>query len=81
MDMSEKKIRKKREIHFGAAILPLVVMIAVMLVTVVWLEQGPHMPLILGTSVASLVAWKYGFTWKEIEEMMYKGIRLGGNDV
>ncbi len=76
MDMSEKKIRKKREIHFGAAILPLVVMIAVMLVTVVWLEQGPHMPLILGTSVASLVAWKYGFTWKEIEEMMYKGIRL-----
>ncbi|WP_040286095.1 Na+/H+ antiporter NhaC [Sporosarcina koreensis] len=73
----EKNItREKREINFWMALLPLVIMILVMLVTVVWLGQGPHMPLILGTSVASLVAWKYGFTWKEIEEMMYKGIRL-----
>ncbi|WP_303968898.1 Na+/H+ antiporter NhaC [Sporosarcina ureae] len=68
--------REKREIGFWWAILPLVLMIIVMLITVVKLEQGPHMPLIVGTSIAALVAWRYGYSWKEIEEMMYKGIRL-----
>ncbi|ARK21668.1 Na+/H+ antiporter NhaC [Sporosarcina sp. P26b] len=68
--------REKREIGFWWAVLPLVLMIVVMLITVVKLEQGPHMPLIVGTSIAALVAWRYGYSWKEIEEMMYKGIRL-----
>ncbi|ARF17424.1 Na+/H+ antiporter NhaC [Sporosarcina ureae] len=68
--------RQNREIGFWWAILPLILMILVMLITVVKLEQGPHMPLIVGTSIAALVAWRHGFTWKEIEEMMYKGIRL-----
>lgn len=68
--------RQKKDIGFWWAILPLIVMIVVMIVTVVKLEQGPHMPLIVGTSIAALVAWRHGFSWKEIEEMMYKGIRL-----
>ncbi|MBE1555591.1 Na+/H+ antiporter NhaC [Sporosarcina limicola] len=67
---SEKKIK------FWMALLPLFVMIIVMIITVVELKQGPHMPLIVGTTTAALVAWKAGFNWKEIEEMMYKGIRL-----
>ncbi|WP_412177822.1 Na+/H+ antiporter NhaC [Sporosarcina sp. YIM B06819] len=58
------------------ALLPLAVMIFVMIFTVVKLEQGPHIPLIIGTSTAALVAWRVGYTWKDIEEMMYKGIRL-----
>jgi len=58
------------------AILPLLVMIGVMLVAIVQLKQGPHIPLIIGTAVAALVAWRHGYKWKEIEEMMYKGIRL-----
>ncbi|WP_420842163.1 Na+/H+ antiporter NhaC [Exiguobacterium alkaliphilum] len=60
----------------GWALLPLLVMIGVMLVAIVLLEQGPHIPLIIGTAVASMVAYMHGFKWKEIEEMMYKGIRL-----
>ncbi|PIC62669.1 Na+/H+ antiporter NhaC [Sporosarcina sp. P13] len=70
------KQREKRDISIWWAILPLVLMILVMIVTVVKLEQGPHMPLIVGTSLAAIVAWRHGFSWKEIEEMMYKGIRL-----
>ena len=68
--------RNDKKIGFFMAILPLFIMIMVMLVTVVKLEQGPHMPLIVGTTVAALVAWRAGYSWKEIEEMMYKGIRL-----
>ncbi|WP_376781652.1 Na+/H+ antiporter NhaC [Sporosarcina ureae] len=68
--------QRKREIGFWWSILPLVLMILVMIITVVQLKEGPHMPLIVGTAIASLVAWRHGFSWKEIEEMMYKGIRL-----
>jgi Na+:H+ antiporter, NhaC family len=68
--------QQEKKIGFWMALLPLLVMIVVMIYTVVKLKQGPHIPLIIGTSTAALVAWKAGFTWKEIEEMMYKGIRL-----
>lgn len=68
--------KQKKKIGFWMALLPLIIMILIMLVTVVGLEQGPHMPLILGITAAALVAWRAGYTWKEIEEMMYKGIRL-----
>jgi Na+:H+ antiporter, NhaC family len=66
----------KKEMTFKMAIIPLLIMIAVMAVTVIVLEQGPHIPLMIGTSVAAIVAWYSGFKWNEIEEMMYKGIRL-----
>lgn len=66
----------EKKMSFKVAIIPLAVMIAVMAVAVIVLEQGPHIPLIVGTSVAALVAWRVGYTWDEIEEAMYKGIRL-----
>ena len=72
----EKPTIEKKEMALGWAVLPLFLMILVMFYTIVVLEQGPHIPLIIGTSIAALVAWKHGFKWKEIEEMMYKGIRL-----
>ena len=68
--------QQEKKIGFWMALFPLVVMIVVMIFTVVKLEQGPHIPLIIGTSTAAIVAWRAGFNWKEIEEMMYKGIRL-----
>ncbi|MED3984203.1 Na+/H+ antiporter NhaC [Peribacillus simplex] len=66
----------KKEMSFGVAIIPLIAMIVMMAITVVWLEQGPHIPLIVGTSAAAIVAWSSGYKWNEIEESMYKGIRL-----
>ncbi|MBS4192227.1 Na+/H+ antiporter NhaC [Bacillus sp. FJAT-49705] len=66
----------KKEMPFIVAIIPLFVMIVTMVITVVALKQGPHIPLIVGTATASLVAWRCGYKWNEIEEAMYKGIRL-----
>lgn len=66
----------ENRISFWWAIVPLVAMIAAMLITIVYLEQGPHMPLLFGTAVAALVAWRSGSKWEDIEEAMYKGIRL-----
>ncbi len=67
---------RKREMNIWWALLPIVVMIVTMTITIVVLKQEPHIPLIIGTAVAALVAWKFGYQWKEIEEMMFKGIRL-----
>jgi len=66
----------KKEISAGWAGLTFLIMIITMLVTVVVLDQSPHVPLIVGTIVAAIVAWKHGYKWTEIEGMMYKGIRL-----
>ncbi|HDR6956652.1 MULTISPECIES: Na+/H+ antiporter NhaC [Bacillus cereus group] len=66
----------KKEIPFGIAIIPIIITVAVMMVTIVVLKQTPHVPLIIGTTVASIVAWRYGYKWNDLEEAMYKGIRL-----
>ena len=68
--------KTKKEFNFFLAITPLVVMIASMLYAIVVLETDPHLPLIIGTITAALVAVFSGFKWVDIEEMMYKGIRL-----
>ncbi|HLS09127.1 Na+/H+ antiporter NhaC family protein, partial [Lentibacillus sp.] len=69
-------MEKEKEISLLKALLPLIVMIIVMAVTIIVFEGDPHVPLILGTVVAALAAWSSGFKWKDIEESMYKGIRL-----
>ncbi|WP_313894288.1 Na+/H+ antiporter NhaC [Psychrobacillus sp.] len=75
--MSAKETNStKKEMSLIWALIPLLAMIICMIFAVVYMGQGPHIPLIVGTSVAALVAWKHGFKWKEIEEMMYKGIKL-----
>ena len=70
------KKREKKEISFFWALVPFVFMIVSMLFTVVKLEQAPHIPLLIGTAIAAIVAYYHGFSWLEIEEMMYKGIKL-----
>lgn len=49
---------REKEISLLWAMSPLVVMILCMVVVVVVLNQGPHIPLIIGTADAALVAWK-----------------------
>ncbi|MGX1983262.1 transporter (NhaC family) [Thermolongibacillus altinsuensis] len=66
----------KKEISFKVAIIPVLVTIVVMAITIVVLEKSPHIPLIVGTTVAALIAWRSGYKWREIEEAMYNGIRL-----
>jgi len=68
--------KMKKDINAGWALLTFAVMIITMLITVVVLEQSPHVPLLVGTTVAAIVAKMHGYKWSEIEEMMYKGIRL-----
>lgn len=66
----------KKDFNFFIAMIPLIVMVGSMLYAIVVLETDPHLPLIIGTITAALVALASGFKFDDLEEMMYKGIRL-----
>ena len=66
----------KKEFNFFLAMIPLTVMVITMLYAIVVLETDPHLPLIIGTITAAIVAVFSGFKFNDLEEMMYKGIRL-----
>jgi NhaC family Na+:H+ antiporter len=70
------KHSKQQDIPFLWALLPLLVMIVTMAVTIIRFEGTPHIPLIVGTITAGLVARLHGHSWKDMEEGMYQGIRL-----
>ncbi|MGO4889684.1 Na+/H+ antiporter NhaC [Anaerobacillus sp. MEB173] len=67
---------EEKQVSFNWAIIPLLVMITAMSFTIVVFGGDPHIPLIIGTIVSAFIAWKFGFTWNEIEGAIYKGIRL-----
>ena len=67
---------KNRNIPFFLALIPVISMIILMAVTIIVFEGEPHVPLIVGSIIAAFIAWRLGFKWKEIEEGIYKGIRL-----
>lgn len=66
----------KKEMNIWWAVLPIIIMIASMLITIVFLKQEPHIPLMIGTAAAAIVAFKFGHTWHDIQEMMFNGIKL-----
>lgn len=75
-NMGNTNEKTKQEFNFFIALIPLLLMIAAMGITVVWLGQDPHIPLIFGTASAAAVALMHGYKWDDIESMMFKGIRL-----
>lgn len=74
--MDKAKEANKREIPFWAAIIPLLVMIVSIGFAVIKFGQDPHIPILIAAIAAGVVAYFYGFKWKEIEESVYNGIRL-----
>ncbi|HET7579210.1 MAG TPA: Na+/H+ antiporter NhaC [Bacillales bacterium] len=63
-----------RKIPLGLAVIPFLVMIIAMAFTILVFDGAPHIPLILGAMVAAFVAWRCGYTWREIESSVYTGI-------
>lgn len=70
--MKEKKIARKP--YLWEAMLSFGFLILVMAVGIAKYEANPHIPMLIGTLFAVLVAFRLGFTWNEIEKSMYDGI-------
>ena len=69
--MSEVKI-----IPFKMAVIPIIFLVLVLSTTIVIFDQSAHIPLILAAATASLVAFKYKYSWKMLESFMIHGISM-----
>ena len=61
--------REKKEATLGISIIPVIVVVAVLGVAIIAFGQDPHIPILIGAAVGSLIAvYKLGYTWAEIEK-------------
>ncbi|SCY40945.1 Na+/H+ antiporter NhaC [Alkaliphilus peptidifermentans] len=71
-------IKPKKEATLLHALIPILFLVVVLFITIVVFEQDPHIPLIMSTIVAGLVAvFMLGFNWTELEEGIIDTIKMG----
>jgi Na+:H+ antiporter, NhaC family len=58
------------------SVVPVLFLVAALAVTIVWLKQPPHIPLILATAMAGLVAYATGHTWRDLLGGITRGITI-----
>ncbi len=66
----------KKDIPVFASLIPVFFLVISLGCVIVIYNQSPHIPLIMATAVSSLVALKYGFKWREIQNGMVHGVTL-----
>lgn len=69
-----KNNKTARKPHLWEALLSFGFLIIVMGVSIIKYESAPHIPMLIGTLFAVLIALKIGYDWKEIEKSMFDGI-------
>lgn len=76
--MKQKNInkyeREVRKANFAEALFTFASLTIIMFISIIKYEESPHIPMLIGVLIASLVALKIGYTWKFIENSMIKGI-------
>lgn len=55
---------------------PVLFLVAALALTIIWLKQPPHIPLILSTAVAALVAYLTGRSWRDLLDGIKSGITI-----
>ncbi len=72
--MKENKTKTVRKPFLWEAMLSFGFLILVMGVGIAKYEANPHIPMLIGTLFAVLIAFRLGFKWDEIEKSMFDGI-------
>lgn len=65
---------ERRKPHLYEALLSFGFLILVMGVSIFFYEVDPHIPMLIGTLFASIIAIKIGYSWDEIQTSMFDGI-------
>lgn len=63
-----------RKPYIYEALLSFGFLIVVMGIGIAVFEANPHIPMLMGAGFAAIIALKIGYSWKDIEESMFKGI-------
>ena len=71
INKNEKEVRKA---NFSEALFTFASLTIIMFISIIKYEESPHIPMLIGVLIASLVALKIGYTWKFIENSIIKGI-------
>ena len=74
MGIEQKAARKPRKPKLWEALLSFAVLIAVMSVGIAVFEVDPHIPMMIGSAFAAVMALLLGYSWKHIEKGMFDGI-------
>lgn len=69
-----KENRVARKPYLWEALLSFGFLILVMAISISKYEANPHIPMLLGTFFASIIAMKIGYSWYDIEKSMFNGI-------
>ena len=70
-------MKTKKEATLGHAFIPIIVLMVVLSVAIIGFGADPHIPLLVGIIVASLVAmFSLGYTWDEVEKGAIETIQL-----
>ena len=75
--MENEISESRREPKLWESLIPVVFLMLFIGVTIIKFDGESHIPLILGTCVASIMAVRLGLKWKEIEKSLVHGITLG----
>jgi NhaC family Na+:H+ antiporter len=60
--------REKKEATLGISVIPVLVLVAVLSVSIIKFGADAHIPILVGATVAALIAvFKLGYKWEEIE--------------
>lgn len=68
--------REPAPIPFVWALIPVVILIALLALTIIVFEGSGHIPLVLGACAAGLVAWAHGYEWEQIQAGIIAAITL-----
>jgi len=74
--MPKQPKTKSKKIGFKSAMIPIVFLTVSLFLAIAVYGQTPHIPLIVATMVAGIVAALHGFSYQELQEAMLEGINL-----
>jgi NhaC family Na+:H+ antiporter len=65
---------QKKQVKFKDALVTVIILTLIMFYAITVCKTNPHIPMLLGCAVASVISIKNGYRWVEIEEGMTNGI-------
>jgi NhaC family Na+:H+ antiporter len=61
--------REKKEATLGISLIPILVIVVILGYAIIVMGADPHIPILIGAAVGSLIAvYKLGYTWEEVEK-------------